>query len=116
MPIQNGHLWVFFGPSKVGWSFGTRVGYQFADKFEINLGVAYSRKIYNAGGDAYTMEGGWYDKEPETMDAKCDVIEIPLSLSYYVNGFRNSGFLCRHRKSVHTCYILNGMDLIIMIC
>ena len=26
------------------------------------------------------------------MDAKCDVIEIPVGLAYYINGFRNSGF------------------------
>jgi len=26
------------------------------------------------------------------MDAKCDVIEIPIGLSYYANGYRNSGF------------------------
>lgn len=77
---------------KVGWSIGTRVGYQFANKFEISAGVAYSRKIYRGGGKAYTMEGGWYvDIEPMRMDAKCDVIEIPIGMSYYINGFRNNG-------------------------
>ena len=39
------------------------------------------------------MEGGWFnDIEPERMDAKCDVIEIPVAFTYYLNGFRNSGF------------------------
>lgn len=82
-----------FKESKAGWSFGTRVGYQFADKFEVSAGLAFSRKIYKGAGAEYTMEGGWiYDIEPMQMDAKCDVIEIPVGLTYYTNGFRNSGF------------------------
>ena len=82
-----------FKDSKAGWSVGTKIGYQFADKFEVGGGIAFSRKIYKGAGAEYTMEGGWaYDIEPMQMDAKCDVIEIPLALSYYINGFRNSGF------------------------
>ena len=82
-----------FKESKAGWSVGGKIGYQFANKFELSAGVAYSRKIYKGGGTAYTMDGGWYDNiEPMQMDAKCDVIEIPIGLSYYLNGFRKSGF------------------------
>ena len=82
-----------FNESKAGWSFGTRIGYQFADKFEVSMGVAYSRKVYKGGGEAYVMEGGWFnDIEPERMDAKCDVIEIPIAMTYYLNGFQNNGF------------------------
>ena len=82
-----------FEESKLGWSFGSRIGFQFADKFEFSAGVAYSRKIFKGAGGEYTMEGGWiYDIEPMQMDSKCDVIEIPVALSYYLNGFRNDGF------------------------
>lgn len=82
-----------FEEPKAGWSVGAKFGYQFANKFEVSGGVAYSRKIYKGAGKEYTMEGGWFnDIEPMIMDAKCDVIEIPVALSYYVNGFRNSGF------------------------
>jgi len=82
-----------FQESKVGWSVGAKVGYQFADKFEVSTGIAFSRKIYKGAGAEYTMEGGWMkDIEPMRMDAKCDVIEIPIGLSYYINGFRKSGF------------------------
>ena len=82
-----------FRDSKAGWSFGTRFGYQFSNNFELSAGVALSRKIYKGTGTEYTMDGGWYqDIEPMRMDAKCDVIEIPVSLAYYINGFRNSGF------------------------
>jgi len=82
-----------FRDSKAGWSVGTKIGYQFADKFEVSVGLAFSRKIYKGAGTEYTMPGGWFnDLEPMQMDAKCDVIEIPIGLSYYANGFRNSGF------------------------
>ncbi len=82
-----------FKDSKAGWSVGTRFGYQFADKFEISAGLAYSRKIYKGAGVEYSMDGGWYlDIAPMSMDAKCDVIEIPIGFSYYINGFRNNGF------------------------
>lgn len=82
-----------FKESKAGWSFGGKIGYQFSDKFEISLGAAYSRKIYKGAGAEYTMDGGWLnDIEPMRMDAKCDVIEVPLALSYYANGYQSSGF------------------------
>ena len=82
-----------FQDLKAGWSVGTKIGYQFADKFEVSAGVAFSRKIYKGTGTEYTMEGGWFeDIEPMSMDAKCDVIEIPLAISYYANGYKNSGF------------------------
>ena len=82
-----------FEESKLGWSLGSRLGFQFADKFEFSAGVAYSRKIFKGSGGEYTMEGGWiYDIEPMQMDSKCDVIEVPVGLSYYINGFRNDGF------------------------
>lgn len=82
-----------FEESKAGWSFGIKAGYQFADKFEISTGLIYSRKIYKGGGEAYTMPGGWYDDvEPMRIDAKCDVFEIPIALSFYTQGYRNSGF------------------------
>ncbi|MEM9544640.1 MAG: hypothetical protein AAGA77_01635 [Bacteroidota bacterium] len=82
-----------FNESKTGWSLGTRFGYQFSNNFELSAGIAYSRKIYKGAGAEYTMDGGWnQDVEPMSMDAKCGVIEIPLTLAYYVNGYRNSGF------------------------
>ena len=82
-----------FKDAKAGFSVGTKIGYQFADKFEVSAGLAFSRKIYKGAGAEYTMEGGWFkDIEPMRMDAKCNVIEIPLAFSYYTNGFRNSGF------------------------
>lgn len=78
---------------KVGWSIGAKVGYQFADKFEISIGLALSKKIYKSAGAEYTMVGGWYDNvEPMRVDAKCTVLEIPVGLSYYLSGYRNSGF------------------------
>ena len=82
-----------FKDAKAGWSVGTKLGYQFKDKFEVSVGIAFSRKIYKGAGNEYTMKGGWFnDIVPMQMDAKCDVIEIPIGLSYYRNGFRNSGF------------------------
>jgi len=82
-----------FTASKTGWSFGSRIGYQFSDKFEFSAGIAYSRKIYKGGGDAYQMDGGWFqDIQPERMDAKCDVIEVPIGMAFYLNGYQKDGF------------------------
>lgn len=79
--------------SKTGWKIGARIGYQFANHWELTTGIALSRKFFDGQGSDYQVsEGFWVDNIiPMTMDAKCDIIEIPLDVQYFSNTFSQSG-------------------------
>ena len=54
-------------------------------RWSIQTGIIYSSKKYKAKGEEYhPPEDFWdYGEVPEGMDAKCDVIDIPVNLRYY---------------------------------
>lgn len=84
-----------FSEYKAGMKLGAKVGVQFADKIQLDLGIAYSHKKYGSEGKEYNIEGGWETMvgiDPTWMDAKCNIIEIPLEASYYWSGYRNNSF------------------------
>ncbi len=96
----------FLKSPRAGWKAGVKFGYQFSEKYQIDLGVAMSHKKYGSHGSEYTNDDGWIDDiMPMWMDAKCNVVEIPLEVSYYMNGYKNDGFFFNAGIS---SYILNS--------
>jgi len=96
----------FLTSPRAGWKAGVKFGYQFSEKYQLDLGVAMSLKKYGSKGSEYTNDEGWIDDiMPMWMDAKCHVVEIPLEMSYYVNGYKNDGFFLNAGIS---SYILNS--------
>ena len=82
------------GSKKMGYKFGAKVGFQLSDKLELSSGFSLSQKKFNGKGSEFTITEGWVDNiMPMAMDAKCNIIEIPLDLSYHFNGVGNSGFV-----------------------
>jgi len=82
-----------FSNAGPGYRVGAKVGFQFNKKWQLDLGIAYSHKIYGGLGESYTPSDGWFsDIEPTWMDAKCNVLEIPLEVTYFPKGYENSGF------------------------
>lgn len=79
---------------KRGYKFGAKLGFQLSDKFEISTGLSLSQKKFDGKGSEFTITEGWIDDiMPTTMDAKCNVIEIPLDFTYHFNGVGNTGLL-----------------------
>jgi len=80
--------------STQGYRFGVRTDYNFARRFSIGLGVAFSRKAYTASGTRYNAKPGFWTEgvAPTELDGFCNIIEIPLELRYYVKGFQQDGF------------------------
>ena len=84
------------GSSKAGkttLAYGAGVGYFFG-RFTIRTGVFASKKIYWAGPNDYTLS---WNPPPTTKfegaDANCDVLQIPVKLSYaFVDKNKNSFF------------------------
>lgn len=65
-------------------------------KYSFALGLAYTQKAYGSGPEYYQLPETWpVMVEPTYTDAKCRVLEIPLSAGYYFNGYRNTGFFAR---------------------
>ena len=82
------------GYSDWDWRLGFSVNYFPFRKIGIGLGVNYISDSYQAGKYDYSPQKGyWTDKvAPEWTDAKCEILEIPLSVSYHPGGLRRSGF------------------------
>ena len=82
------------GSKKKGYKFGAKIGLQIADRWELSTGLSLSQKKFNGKGSQFTEAGGWIDDiMPMTMEAKCNIIEIPLDVIYHHSGVGNSGFV-----------------------
>ena len=77
-----------------GFRVGLRTDYNFARRFSVGLGAAFSRKTYTAQGFRYNAKPGfWTDGiAPIEVSAICNVIEIPLELRFYAKGHNQDGF------------------------
>ncbi len=80
--------------SKAGYRLGAEISYQFKNKFEIGSGMIISQKKYITESKNYSFsEAGLMDDiMPEMVHGKCDVIEIPVEFSYYLNSYDKSTF------------------------
>lgn len=67
-------------------SLGQTVGLQFSratrENFQWNFGLLLNNKIYTAGKGEYSPASGYYGRgvEPDLTDARCLVLEIPVSM------------------------------------
>ena len=94
------------------WKIGLHADYHFAKKFSTSIGVNFTSKEYVAMGESYDAPRGFWSRSrnsgevvvPETVKADCNVLEIPISFSYFTNGYRNKGF-----------YISAGLSSFIML-
>jgi hypothetical protein len=73
--------------------FGAKVDYRLGKKFSIGTGAYLNKVYYKADGEDYKAgEEIWTDGiEPESILADCNVLEIPLSLTFFPKGSNKSG-------------------------
>jgi hypothetical protein len=83
--------------SKPNWKFGAQVEYRFFKKYSASVGANFIRKKYGATGDDYNPENGaWlYGVSPSTVDAVCDILEVPVSISFFQYDNSENGFYSR---------------------
>ena len=65
-------------------------------RLSVSAGVVFSHKVYAAAGEDYQPEPDYWNDYPvpPTVDARCNVLDIPLNVRYYaVNRPRARAFL-----------------------
>lgn len=72
--------------------------YQFTKKWSVRSGLNYTVKEYQTNVEDYVVQPGFWTSgiKPNSILAKCTVVEIPLNLRYYFNNQdarRNSFYL-----------------------
>ena len=80
--------------SELNWKFGLHAEYRFARRWALRSGLYFIDMLYDAGEGEYVPEKGFWDAgiPPNSTRGQCDMLEIPLYLSFHLEGFRNNGF------------------------
>ena len=82
-------------PAELRPRFGATLEYRLAGgRLALGAGAYYNRVCYAATGEQYTSKtpGFWVDGiKPTTVEARCEVIELPVFATFYPRGARASG-------------------------
>lgn len=81
------------GAEDPGYTVGLHAEYHFSSKLSVSGGVSYSKKIYFADEGIESYPGTNPNWTLDRVNANCDVIDIPINLTYYLNGYSASGFV-----------------------
>lgn len=81
--------------SRLNWKLGGQLEYRFKQKYGIGLGAIYNQKTYQTAGEDYSPPKGFWTRGviPNSVDASCNVLEIPLQLAYFPSGYDNNGLV-----------------------
>ncbi|WP_346317060.1 outer membrane beta-barrel protein [Chitinophaga sp. YIM B06452] len=72
----------------IGVTGGLIVRYHVNNRWYLNTGVGYAKKLYGASPSEYTMS---YPNAYYKIDADCDVIDVPLNVNYtFAEGKKSS--------------------------
>ena len=80
--------------SQPNWKIGGQVEYRFLERFSASIGANFVRKKYGARGSDYQPDDGpWlYDMAPSSVDASCDILEVPVSIGFFQKKNNQNGF------------------------
>jgi len=71
-------------------AYGAGLSYNLSNRFTLRTGFYISKKIYSVGKDEYKSQPGSGNYNYlQSVDANCNVYEIPLTISYNFNKVRN---------------------------
>lgn len=81
-----------FGPPD--YRFGAKLDYRFSNKLSIGTGAYYSNICYRVDGSDYKADNGFWAQGivPKDVQADCDILEVPVSLTWFPHGSDRSGF------------------------
>ncbi|MFM9948161.1 MAG: hypothetical protein ACKV1O_09510 [Saprospiraceae bacterium] len=85
----------FSKPNNIG--IGGHLEVRYAGKFSTGIGVQYIRIKYEAGAGKYLPASDFWigGIEPESTEATCKILEVPVWLGYYPKGYSQSGFYAK---------------------
>lgn len=88
---------------------GVQLEYRFSKRLATSVGLNFIRKDYGAGQGEYTPPMGfWTDGVvPQTTRGLCDIIEVPMNFSYFLNNFSD--------ESKNNFYVTGGITSYIML-
>lgn len=80
--------------SKPNWKVGGLLEYRFRNHWSTSIGANFVKKKYKTFGSEYQPPTGfWVDAvAPQTIEADCNILEIPLKLGFSPNGYTRNGF------------------------
>jgi hypothetical protein len=81
---------------KVGHNYAALLEFKFNNRWSVQSGVVKSLKFYQAEAYDYAWPANWGYKTPEgllTVDARCNMLDIPLNLRYNFTTGRNRWFI-----------------------
>lgn len=81
------------GVEDPGYTVGLHTEYHLSSKLSLSGGISYSKKVYFADEGIESYPGSNPNWTLDRVDANCDVIDIPINLSYYLKGYEASGFV-----------------------
>ncbi|NJC26701.1 porin family protein [Neolewinella antarctica] len=90
---------------------GLEVEYRIGKKFAVATGAFYNEVCYRTSGENYSPKEGFWEPNnfvtPTEVAGDCEVVEIPLSIKYYLNGSANNTF---YAAAGATTYLLLKED------
>jgi len=97
---QGGGVYGVTGQSSVGMArarYGVGFAFAVTDQIAFGSGANINNLCYITDGDGYrTKSLGWFGgASPSRIEAQCKVLEIPLEMTYFWKGNRESGFFFR---------------------
>lgn len=86
---------------------GAYFDYRFNKYWGISAGANFVRKDYGALGSEYWPPSGFWDSggPPSTVDATCDILELPISISYFPDENNQDGFFAN--AGISSIFMLN---------
>lgn len=103
LQVKKGHFFItgIYGQEKSGvkesspgpWGsiYGGMIGYQLNKKISIKAGLLVTDKNYAGGSGVYKIPPGSYYREITDFKAICNILEIPLLVSYqFIQGKKSS--------------------------
>ncbi|MEZ4963305.1 MAG: hypothetical protein R2830_26015 [Saprospiraceae bacterium] len=78
--------------SRLNWKFGLHLEYRYRERFGLGIGASYLRMKYVAGKGEFQLPETFpnLDKLVATRGT-CDMLEVPIEISYFLGGHRHSG-------------------------
>ncbi len=82
----------FSKPNNIG--VGGHLEVRYGGKFSTGIGAQYIRIKYEAGAGKYLPASNFWINgiEPESTEATCKILEVPVWLGYYPKGHSQTGF------------------------
>lgn len=103
---------VQFSGNKAGYGLGIGFGYSISERFSAGVGLLYANKRYDVVAKRYkSYNGAWANiPKPESIEANCDVIEIPINMRYYFSSNSKSKIFLSSGVST---YLMKSEDYVI---